>query len=155
MLDEQADVISRIFPPTTKVYLPLLERISEDVLTEYFTPLLDELHDRDIETYLKAMAELWVNTQQFVNELKMVQYESEKEGEGEGKEKEDDREEEERQKLREEARKVINHVFETHVDLYLQEEIDHFKKKCEEEVNAWEKKVCTYECYTLNNANAG
>ena len=52
ILKEQAGVIDRVFPPTVNVMLPFLERVAEDVISEYVTPLLDETHERDVEQYL-------------------------------------------------------------------------------------------------------
>jgi recyclin-1 len=120
-LNEQADVIDKVFPPTTEVYEPFLERIAEDVIAEYITPLLDEARDRATESYLKAMAGVWLHCEQFVQGLRPPK------GAGED--------------FKEKAAKIVRHVFDAHVDLYLQDELDFFKQKAEDEVKGWEKKV--------------
>lgn len=120
-VNEQSGIIDRIFPSTVDVMMPFLERLSEDVIGEYIMPLLDEAHDRDIESYLKSVAELYVHVVQFSKSIKPAK----------GSEKD----------FPVEMMKLVIRIFEPHVDLYLQEELDHFKRLCEEEVESWEKKV--------------
>lgn len=121
ILNEQADVIDRVFPPNTEVYLPFLERVSEDVISEYITPLLDEARDRETESYLKAMAGIWMHCEQFTQGLQPPKNAGED--------------------FREKTATIIRHVFDAHVDLYLQDELDFFKQRAEKEVGSWEKKV--------------
>lgn len=125
LIDEQATVIEKVFPPETNVYIPFLERISEDVIAEYITPLLDEARERNVESYLEAMGALYTNIQQLAQSLKPVNCKTD----------------EEVAKFREEAGKVLDRTFETHVDLYLADELEYFKKKAELQVGVWEKKV--------------
>lgn len=121
LLHEQADVIDRVFPATVNVMIPFLERVAEDVISEFITPILDEAHDRDIEQYLKAVAGIYHQLLEFAKTIKATN------GSGE--------------KFPEEVMKIMGRVFEAHVDLYLQDELDYFRKKCETEVDSWEKKV--------------
>lgn len=121
MINEQSEKIDRIFPADVNVLLPFLDRIAEDVIGEYITPVLDEAHDRDVESYLKAVAALYFEMVQFSRTIRPTA--------GSGKSFEDD------------LNKMISKVFEPHLDLYLAEELDYFRKKCESEVVNWEKKV--------------
>lgn len=121
VINEQSEKIDRIFPPSVNVLLPFLDRIAEDVIGEYMTPILDEAHDRDVESYLKAVAALYFEMVQFTRTIRPT--------EGLGKNFADD------------LNRIVAKVFEPHLDLYLSEELDHFKKKCESEVVNWEKKV--------------
>lgn len=134
-MNEQADVIDLVFPSTTEVYEPFLERIAEDVIAEYITPLLDEARDRDTESYLKAMAGLWLHCEQFVQGLRPPKSAGED--------------------FREKSSTIVCHVFDAHVDLYLQDELDFFKKKAEDEVKGWENKVrppgAVYESFLFTN----
>ncbi|RPA76237.1 hypothetical protein BJ508DRAFT_417674 [Ascobolus immersus RN42] len=137
ILNEQADVIDQVFPPTTEVYEPFLERIAEDVIAEYITPLLDEARDRATEQYLKAMAGIWIHCEQFVEGLRPPKSAGED--------------------FKEKSTKSISHVFDAHVDLYLQDELDFFKQKAEDEVKSWEKKIneedAAAESFYMSNVN--
>ena len=118
---QQGDIIDRVFPSTVNVMLPFLERVAEDVVGEYITPVLDEAHDRSLEMYIKAMASMWFETVKFYRALKPTK------GSGD--------------KFTEDVASIFGRIFEQHIDLYLQEELDYFRRKCEEEVGQWEKKV--------------
>ncbi|CUS14548.1 unnamed protein product [Tuber aestivum] len=137
LLLEQADVIDRVFPATVNVMIPFLERVAEDVISEFVTPILDEAHDRDIEQYLKAVAGIYHRLLEFAKTVKATK------GSGEN--------------FPEEAMKIMGRVFEAHVDLYLQDELDYFRKKCEAEVDSWEKKIvekdAATESFFMSNIN--
>ncbi|PWW75161.1 hypothetical protein C7212DRAFT_358465 [Tuber magnatum] len=137
LLREQADVIDRVFPATVNVMIPFLERVAEDVISEFVTPILDEAHDRDIEQYLKAVAGIYHRLLEFSKTIKVTR------GSGE--------------RFPEEAMKIMGRVFEAHVDLYLQDELDYFRKKCEAEVDSWEKKIveedAATESFFMSNIN--
>lgn len=121
VLGEQARVIDRVFPTSVDVMMPFLERVAEDVISEFVTPILDEAHDRDIEMYLKAVAGIYHQLLEFSKTLLPTV--------GSGGNSHQD------------VAKIMGRVFEAHVDLYLQEELDNFRKKCQTEVDSWEKKV--------------
>ncbi|RPA93990.1 hypothetical protein L873DRAFT_1846881 [Choiromyces venosus 120613-1] len=137
LLNEQADVIDRVFPATVNVMIPFLERVAEDVISEFVTPILDEAHDRDIEQYLKAVAGIYHQLLDFAKTIKKIK--------GSGV------------RFPEEMMKIMGRVFEAHVDLYLQDELDFFRKKCETEVDSWEKKIleedAATESFFMSNIN--
>ncbi|KAF8538525.1 exocyst complex component Sec10-domain-containing protein [Trichophaea hybrida] len=122
VLQDQADVIDRVFPPTVKVLLPFLERVAEDVISEYVTPILDETHERDLEQYLKAVTGLLKQSLDFGESLEP----------GKNSSSED---------FTQDVIHVLTRVFDPHVDLYLQDELDHVKKKFNNEVETWEKRI--------------
>ncbi|KAG0138407.1 exocyst complex component Sec10-domain-containing protein [Tuber indicum] len=137
LLHEQADVIDRVFPATVNVMIPFLERVAEDVISEFVTPILDEAHDRDIEQYLEAVAGIYHRLLEFAKTIKVTK------GSGE--------------RFAEDTMKIMGRVFEAHVDLYLQDELDYFRKKCETEVDSWEKKIleedAAAESFFMSNIN--
>jgi recyclin-1 len=130
ILKEQADVIERVFPPTVNVMLPFVERVAEDVISEYITPLLDEAHDRGIEKYLKAVSGLLKQSMDFGASLAPILSKS-----SAGNPMED-------------VMGVLMRVFDAHVDLYLQEELDFVKSKFSQEVETWEQIVTEQETAT-------
>ena len=123
LISEQADVIDSVFPDTVNVMVPFLERVSEDVIGEYVTPVLDEAHERDIEIYLRAVGALFQQLRHFSTSIVRPK--------GSGQEA----------VFRDDVWQIMAKIFEPHVDLYLQEELDYFKKKAQGEVDDWEKRV--------------
>ncbi|KAI1076252.1 exocyst complex component Sec10-like protein [Whalleya microplaca] len=136
-INEQSDIIGRIFPRPGTVFWTFLDKIREDVIMEYVTPLLDETHDRDMESYLKAVSGLFEQCMQFVRTLKPP-----KDSEG---------------TLEDHAKEISLKVFEPHLDLYLQEELDNFTKYAEREVDNWEQKLseqdATVESFYMGSFN--
>ena len=120
-MNEQASVIDRVFPPRVNVLLPFLERVAEDVIAEYVTAIVDQAHDRDIRQYLTAVTGLFKQSVEFGASLTPTK--------GSGP------------KFREDVQNVIAQIFDAHTDLYLQEELDFFRKRSEIEVDTWDQKV--------------
>ena len=136
-VNEQSDIIDRVFPAGEDVLQSLLDKIGEDILMEYVTPLFDECHERSMPSYLRAVSGMFEQSMQFAVSLKP----SKNSGSNFG----------------EKVKAVIARVFEPHVDLYLQEELDCFKKVAETEVGNWENKLsqqeATTESFFMGNFN--
>ncbi|KAF1996145.1 secretion pathway protein Sls2/Rcy1 [Amniculicola lignicola CBS 123094] len=136
-LNDEAAIIDRVFPPTVDVLLPFLERIAEDVISDYITSLFDEAHDMGIEAYLKAVAGIFEQALQLAVSLTPSKGS--------------------KANFQEEAMRIITRCFEQHIDLYLQEELDFFKGKSVAEVEAWEKRLSeeeqSTETYYMSNVN--
>lgn len=137
-VNEQADVIDRVFPVGVEDVLQIfLNKVAEDILMEFITPLFDESHERSIPSYLKAVAGLFEQTLRFGLTLKP----SENSGND----------------FTAQVKAVVARVFEPHVDLYLQEELDYFKKQADAEVGSWESKLsaqdATTESFFMANVN--
>ncbi|GME26112.1 Secretion pathway protein Sls2/Rcy1 [Neofusicoccum parvum] len=127
-LNEQAIVIDRVFPPSIDVMIPFLERIGEDVISEYINPLLDEAHERNIESYLKAVSGIFEQALRFEASLQPSKVSE--------------------STFKEEAHRIVSRCFEQHIDLYLQDELDFFKEKANLEVEVWEKALQDQEAST-------
>jgi recyclin-1 len=127
-LNKQADIIDRVFPEGEDVLQILLDKVGEDILMEYDTALFDEAHARSIPSYLKAVSGIFEQTMQFGLSLKPSRNSG------------DD--------FLEKVKMVVSKVFEPHVDLYLQEELDYFKGLAEAEVGNWENKLSEQEATT-------
>lgn len=124
-LNEEAEVIDRVFPPSIDVLLPFLDRVTEDVISEYLTTLFDEAHEASIEVYLKAVAGVFDQALQLAVSLKPSKAS--------------------KPNFEEESTRLITRCFEQHIDLYLQEELDFFKRSTNAEVEAWEKRLTDEE----------
>ncbi|KAF1945448.1 secretion pathway protein Sls2/Rcy1 [Clathrospora elynae] len=124
-LNDEAAIIDRVFPPTVDVLQIFLERVADDVIAEYLTTLFDEAHDMGIEVYLKAVAGVFDQALQLAVSLHPTKASKPAFGE--------------------EAMRIISRCFEQHIDLYLQEELDYFKRKSAAEVDVWEKRLMEEE----------
>jgi recyclin-1 len=127
-VNEQASIIDRIFPQGEDVLNLLLDKIGDDILMEYVTPLFDEAHERSIPSYLKAVSGIFEQMMQFGASLKPSN--------NSGK------------NFIEKVKAVVAKVFEPHVDLYFSEELDHFKRLADAEVGKWESKLSAQEATT-------
>ncbi|TVY43471.1 F-box protein [Lachnellula occidentalis] len=136
-INEQADIIDRVFPPGEDVLHILLDKVAEDILMEYVTPLFDESHERSLSSYLKAVSGIFDQSMQFGLTLIPTK--------NSGKD------------FLANIKSVVARVFEPHVDLYLQEEHDYFKRLAETEVETWDKKLsqqdATTESFFMANVN--
>ncbi|RAL68035.1 hypothetical protein DID88_008758 [Monilinia fructigena] len=136
-VNEQADIIDRVFPPGEDVLQIFLDKIAEDILMEYVTPLFDESHERSIVSYLQAVSGIFEQSMQFASTLRPIR--------NSGK------------NFSDKVKAVIARVFEPHVDLYLSEELDYFKRLAESEVRDWETKLsaqdASKESFYMGNVN--
>lgn len=136
-INEQVSVVDRVFPPSTNVILPLLDRVREDVISEYVAALFDEAHERSIESYLKAVSGVFEQSLQFARSIELP------------KDAAPD--------FTDEVTRIVARSFEPHVDLYLQEELDFFKRRSDAEVVSWEKRLfdeeASTESFFMSNVN--
>lgn len=136
-INEQADVVRRIFPDPEPVFWELVEKVREDIIVEYTTPLFDESHERSLAAYLKSVAGVFDQATRFFRSLSAP-------GSSE-------------EKVVEMTRLMTFRIFEPHLDLYLQEELEYFTKQAEHEVSQWEKKLSEHdssvESFYMSNIN--
>ncbi|KAI0157443.1 exocyst complex component Sec10-like protein [Xylariaceae sp. FL1272] len=136
-LNEQSDIISRIFPQAATVFWMFLEKICEDIIVDYVTPLLDETHDRHMASYLKAMSGLFEQCMLFVQSLKAPKGSV--------------------TSLQDHAIAICLKVFGPHMDPYLDDELTFFTQYAEREVRNWEQKLseqdASVESFYMANFN--
>ncbi|KAF4987663.1 hypothetical protein FDECE_15343 [Fusarium decemcellulare] len=135
--NEQASVMERIFPEPEHVFWIFVEKVREDIIMEYATPLFDEAHERSMAAYLKAVSGIFEQTMLFFHSLTPPK--------GFAKD------------IKEMAKELSLRVFEPHLDLYLQAELDFFTNHADTEVASWEKKLSeqdsTLESFYMSNIN--
>ncbi len=122
--NEQVVLIDQVFPPVTNVVLPLLDRVG-GIIANYVTVLLDEAHQRSIESYLKAVSGIYGQCLQFANSLQPTSTSSDE--------------------FYEAIETFVNKIFEPHLDLYLREELEFFKQRSERETTEWERKLTEHD----------
>ena len=139
-LNNEAQIIARVFPASADVMSPFLDRMGEEVISDYVTSLFDEAHKGNLESYLKVVPGVYEQALHFTVSLKPVAriLNSEKD-------------------FVNVARQAIHHSFEPHIDLYLREELDSFTAKSRGEVDRWEKQLseqeASNESFLMSNVN--
>lgn len=134
--NEQVTIIDRVFPPEANVLLPFLDRTG-DAISDYVTLLFDEAHRRNLESYLKAVSGVYGQCLQFAKSLQPTSTSGDE--------------------FYEAVDKLIARTFEPHIDLYLGEELDFFKRRSDAEVTEWERKLtaqdASMESLFMSNVN--
>ncbi|VDB89198.1 Bgt-2637 [Blumeria graminis f. sp. tritici] len=121
MLNEQANVIDRVFPIYENVYQLLFEKSVDEILMVYVKTLLGELYRRSRTSYTRVIPGLFQQSIRFGSSLEPT-----KNSVGDFPQR---------------VNIAISNIFETHIDLYLKEELEQFKRKAEADVNEWESKL--------------
>ena len=119
--NEQVGVIDQVFPPSVNAIIPFVQRVGKAVISDYLTILYDEAHRTNIESYLRAVSTTCDQCLEMAKSLRPSSASG------------DD--------FYETVDEVIASVFEPHIDLYLKEELEFFKKMSNAEVNNWEKQL--------------
>ena len=119
--NEQVAVMDRVFPASANPVIPFLQRVGREVISEYLITLFDEAHQTNTEAYLKAVSATYSQSLNFAQSLRP------------GIEPGD--------AFANAVDEVILSAFEPHIDLYLKEEIEFFKRISENEVGNWEKQL--------------
>ena len=119
--NEQVSIIDQAFSTSVNAIVPFVQRVGKVVISEYLTILYDEAHRTNTESYLRAVSTTCDQCLEMTRILRPAT--------ASGDEFYDTLDE------------VIASIFEPHLDLYLKEELDFFKKRSNGEVNNWEKQL--------------
>lgn len=163
-INEQADVMARIFPKPQAVFWPFVDRVRDEMLVEYVNPLLDECHERSTAAYVKAVSGVFEQTMRFVAMLRPPPQQPQpkeqqptQDGGGSSTAAAAGTGASEVSLLRDKAKELGLAVFEPHLDLYLQDELDFFTKHAEAQVADWERRLseqdATVENFYMANFN--
>lgn len=119
--NEQVTIIDQVFPASVNAITPLLQKVGTAVISEYLTTLFDETHGTNVELYLKAVSGTYAQSLSFAKSLRP------------GRDSGDD--------FYETVDEIITKAFEPHIDLYLSEEVEVFKRKSDAELGFWERQL--------------
>lgn len=125
MLDDESLFIERIFPQAVDVYLPLLRRIEDSIISEYIKTLFKEAYELNVESYLKAVGGIIELFFSFIKSLKPPA------GSADG--------------FAQECLLITMRLFEPHADLFLSSNLEIFKDKCLDEVRSWNRRLSDKE----------
>ncbi|KOC09340.1 secretion pathway protein [Aspergillus flavus AF70] len=135
--NEEVAIINRAFPPSLKVALPFIAKVGQDVLYPFLTAIFDELHRINKESYLIAVSSTFAQCMNLSDTLLPIQSSA--------------------VNFEEFLEHVIAKVYEPHMDLYLAEELDHFRKCSEAAVDEWDRQLseqaASTESFLMSNIN--
>lgn len=135
--NDEISIMNRVFPPALDVTTSFMTKVGQDVLYPFLTAIFDELHRVSIESYLTAISATFVQCMNLSEALLPVRSSD--------------------AKFDEYLDNVVIKIYEPHIDLYLAEELDHFKKTCEATVNAWDRQLseqaASTESFLMSNIN--
>ncbi|PYH36851.1 exocyst complex component Sec10 family protein [Aspergillus neoniger CBS 115656] len=135
--NEEVSIINRAFPPSMKISTPFIEKVGQDVLYPFLTAIFDELHGSNTESYLTAVSGTFAQCLNLSDTLLPVQ------------------------NLDDSFDEFMDHViakaYVPHMDLYLAEELDHFRKLSEAAVGDWDRQLseqaASTESFLMSNIN--
>lgn len=119
--NEQVAIIDQVFPPSVNAVIPFLRKVGTEVISKYVNTLFDETHTRNIEIYLKAVSTTYEHSLNFASSLRPARDSGDE--------------------FYETVDEIISKSFEPHLDPYLGEEVEFFKRKSNAEVGNWEKQL--------------
>ena len=135
--NEQVEIMNQVFPTSVNAIVPFIQRIGKSVIGEYVTVLFDEAHRTNVESYLKAVSATCEQCIEFAKTLRPTSSSGDE--------------------FYEAVDEIVADAFEPHIDLYLKEELDYFKKKSTAEVSDWEKRLseqdASMESMYMSNVN--
>lgn len=135
--NDEISIMNRVFPPALDVSSAFMEKVGQDVLYPFLTAVFDELHRVNIEGYLTAISATFVQCMNLSEALLPIRTSD--------------------AKFDEYLDNVVIKIYEPHIDLYLAEELDHFKKACEATVSEWDRQLseqaASTESFLMSNVN--
>ncbi|KAL4943840.1 hypothetical protein BDV06DRAFT_188765 [Aspergillus oleicola] len=135
--NEEVSIINRAFPPALQTASPFIEKVGRDVLYPFLTAMFDELHRANKESYLIAVSSTFAQSMNLCDNLLPIQNSLDT--------------------FEELLHQAIAQVFEPHIDLYLAEELDFFRKGSEASVGEWDRQLyeqaASTESFLLSNVN--
>lgn len=135
--NEEVAIMNRVFPPALDVASPFMEKVGNDVLLPFLTAIFDELHRVSMESYLTAVSVTFVQCMNLSEALLPIRNSGDK--------------------FDQYLDSVVCKIYEPHIDLYLAEELDHFRKGCEATVADWDRQLseqaASTESFLMSNVN--
>jgi recyclin-1 len=134
---EEAAVIRTVFPNADEVLLHLLDRTGQEILSPFLTSLFEDARGRSTSVYLKTISGTFAATRQLIAECGVTAESSDE--------------------SRTRANAVIALIYGPHLDSYLAEELESFKRKADQEVDQWSQALRdqaeSTESFLMSNVN--
>ncbi|KAJ5584713.1 uncharacterized protein N7459_004513 [Penicillium hispanicum] len=135
--NEEVTIMNRVFPPALDVASPFMEKVGQDVLYPFLSAIFDELHRTNMESYLTAISVTFIQCMNLSEALLPIR------NSGDNFDRYLDT--------------VVAKIYEPHIDLYLAEELDFFRKGCDATVSEWDRQLseqaASAESFLMSNVN--
>ncbi|KAJ5761194.1 hypothetical protein N7520_008350 [Penicillium odoratum] len=135
--NEEVTIMNRAFPPELQVALRFMEKVGQDVLSPFLTAIFDELHRINKESYLTAVSLTFIQCMNLSETLLPIRNSGDH--------------------FDHYLDAVVAKIYEPHIDLYLAEELDYFRKGSEATVNDWDRQLseqaASTESFLMSNVN--
>lgn len=135
--NEEISIMNRVFPPELEVALPFMEKVGQDILYPFLTAIFDELHRTNMESYLTAISITFIQCMNLSESLLPIRNSGEN--------------------FDHYLDTVVARIYEPHIDLYLAEELDFFRKRSEATVADWDRQLseqaASTESFLMSNVN--
>lgn len=135
--NEEVSIMNRVFPPALDVAFPFMEKVGHDVLYPFLTAIFEELHRTNRESYLTAVSVTFVQCMNLSESLLPIRNSGDK--------------------FDQYLDSVVCKIYEPHIDFYLAEELDHFRKGCEATVGDWDRQLseqaASTESFLMSSVN--
>lgn len=127
-LKDEVSVMNQCFPSSPGLENRFLEMIDTKVVSPYFTELFDEIHNKNILSYLNTVSATVVQTLSFLRKMKQVHTAVNKDPSFETR--------------------IAQSIFEGHLQQYLSDELDYCQQYCNTAVVEWDRKLSEQEAST-------
>ncbi|RKF54814.1 F-box protein pof6 [Erysiphe neolycopersici] len=128
ILNEQSEIIDRVFPQGIDILQIFLTKFVEELFAPNVIPLMNSLYERNTILYVKSVPKLFEQSLRFGLSLRPSNISS--------------------QNFSENVKNTLAEIFVPQLDLYLQEDLDYFKRTLELEISEWESKLNDHDATT-------
>ncbi|EEP81195.1 conserved hypothetical protein [Uncinocarpus reesii 1704] len=136
-VNEEISIINRCFAKCPGLASSFLQKVAQSVLSPYFSTLFDDIHTQNSSSYLRAVSGTFVQTLNFAQDLNQINDSA--------------------NDFSEAAIHMVMDTFEPHVELYLTEELNEFRKHSETVVTDWDRQLSEHaastESFYMSNVN--
>ncbi|KAJ5724558.1 hypothetical protein N7493_006286 [Penicillium malachiteum] len=135
--NEEVTIMNRAFPSELEVALPFMEKIGQDVLFPFLTAIFDELHRTNKESYLTAVSVTFIQCMNLSETLLPIRDSG--------------------SNFDQYLDTVVTKLYEPHIELYLAEELDFFRRTSEVTIDDWDRQLseqaASTESFLMSNVN--
>ncbi|KAJ6028771.1 hypothetical protein N7540_004347 [Penicillium herquei] len=135
--NEEVTIMNRAFPSELEVALPFMEKVGQDVLFPFVTAIFDELHRTNKESYLTAVSVTFIQCMNLSETLLPIRDSS--------------------NNFDQYLDTVVTRIYEPHIELYLAEELDFFRRTSEGTIDDWDRQLseqaASTESFLMSNVN--